>query len=300
MDFYILHILLKIHSVKLNFLLLFLYFIFYSIIMNQFVLILIAVIAFLYLLKPNENNYQPTQEEIQNPEYIDKTQSLKDYPYPQISREFKKLGNGKLPQPLNNLSELLPSGDKELKITRNIQTSETMNKQRMYLPDYYRKDRLSQNPEGTEELRPFLSNNNESEDAWPDTNISEHPKFYNSDLKDEITNIGSFFDKNNQYNDKTSPKTESITSDSCYTDKFGNYFCEDNTRLQLIPPKLISDPQKCYALNSVGIYKDGSLKNDSNDRVLNGGIFYNGVNASHKNNEYWSQPIQIQSGECAI
>ncbi len=268
--------------------------------MNQLIYILLAVIIFFYLLKPNEINYQPSQEEIQNENYIDKTQSLKDYPYPQISRSFKQLSNGKLPQPLNNLSELLPSGEKELKLTRNIQTPETMGKQRMYLPDYYRKDRLSQNPEGTEELRPFLSNNDESEDAWTDTNVSEHPKFYNSDLKDEITNIGSFFDKNNQYNDKSSPNTQSLTSDNCYTDKSGNYFCEDNTRLQLIPPKLISDPQKCYALNSVGIYKDNSSNYNSNDRVMNGGIFYNGVNGSYKNNEYWSSPINIQSGDCAI
>ena len=31
---------------------------------------------------------------------------------------------------------------------------------------------------------------------------------YNSDIKDEITNIGAFFDKNNQYNDKTSINTD--------------------------------------------------------------------------------------------
>ena len=106
--------------------------------------------------------------------------------------------------------------------------------------------------------------------------------------------------QNNQYNDKTSPQTESITSDSCYTDKFGNYFCEDNTRLQLIPPTLISDPKSCYALNSVGIFKDGNLKNDINDRVMNGGQFYNGINASQEKNEYWSSPIKIQQGDCTI
>ena len=60
----------------------------------------------------------------------------------------------------------------------------------------------------------------------------------------------------------------------------GNYFCEDNTRKQLIPPKLITNPKSCYALNTIGLYKDGDLKNDTNDRVINGGIFYNKVNAS--------------------
>ena len=59
----------------------------------------------------------------------------------------------------------------------------------------------------------------------------------------------------------TSSNTESLSSDKCYTDKSGGHFCSDNTRLQLIPPKLISDPNSCYALNNVGIYKDNNGKN---------------------------------------
>ena len=35
-------------------------------------------------------------------------------------------------------------------------------KQRMYLPDYYRKDRLSGNTIGSEELRPFLTDEKKS------------------------------------------------------------------------------------------------------------------------------------------
>ena len=31
-----------------------------------------------------------------------------------------------------------------------------------------------------------------------------------------------FFDKNNQYNDKTSSNTNVLTGDQCYQDKFGN------------------------------------------------------------------------------
>jgi len=265
--------------------------------MNNIVLIIIIIVIFLYFIKSNKIS-QPTQQDIQDPSYINKQQSIKDYPYPQISKTFKKLGNGELPQPLNNLKDILPSGDKTLKITKH--NSEIMN--RMYLPDYYRKDRLSQNPTGTEELRPFINNKDKSEQSWTDTNISEHPKFYNADIKDELTNIGAFFDNNNQYNDKTSSTTNSLTSDSCYTDKMGNYFCEDNTRKQLIPPKLINNPKSCYALNTIGLYKDGDLKNDKNDRVINGGIFYNKVNAaeSYEKNETWSVPIKNQIGDCSI
>ena len=157
--------------------------------MNQLILIIIIIIIFLYLVKPIKINYQPMQEDIQDTKYINKNQLHEDYPYPQISRPFKQLGNGKLPTPMNNLSDILPNGTKELKITRNIQTSDTIGKKRMYLPDYYRKDRLNQNPSGTEEFKPFVNNKDESENAWTDNNVSEHPKFYNSEINDELTNL---------------------------------------------------------------------------------------------------------------
>jgi len=53
-------------------------------------------------------------------------------------------------------------------------------------------------------MRPFVNDDSESESAWTDKNVSEHPKFYTSDVQSDLTNIGSFFDKNNQYHDKTS------------------------------------------------------------------------------------------------
>ena len=265
--------------------------------MNNLFLLVLIIIVFFVLIKPN-GDYQPTQQEIQDLTYIDKTKYIQDYPYPQISRTFKQLSKGKLPSPLNNESDILPSGGQDLRITRT--TPETMSPNRVYLPDYYRKDRLSQNPAGSEELRPFLDNKDKSEDSWTDTNVSEHPKFYNAQVKDELTNIGSFFDKNNQYNDKTSSNTESLSSDSCYNDKSGNYFCADNTRLQLIPPSLISDPKSCYALNAVGMYKDRTSRDDVKDRVMNGGSFYNEVKASLKQNEHWSSPLEIQVGDCQI
>ena len=145
----------------------------------------------------------------------------------------------------------------------------------MYLPDFYRKDRLSGDPSGTEELRKFELNNDKSCQSWTDENVSEHPKFYNADIKNELTNIGAFFDKNNQYSGKSSVNSEPLTTDRCYKNKNGDTFCEDYTRLQLVPPSLISDPQKCYALNSWGMSKDKMLLfSDNTDRVMNGGIFF--------------------------
>ena len=73
--------------------------------MYNLFLILIIIIIFLYLVKPTENNYQPNQQEIQEPTYINKKQLNEDYPYPQISRKFKQLSNNLL-TPLDNLSDI--------------------------------------------------------------------------------------------------------------------------------------------------------------------------------------------------
>jgi len=244
------------------------------------------------IFKPAED-YIPSQEEIQSDTYVDQTKSVKDFPYPQLSRTFKKLTEGKILEPIIDRS--LPSGDTKLEIIRSSSTDKV--KKRMYLPDYYRKDRLSGNPDLTEELRPFLMNKDKSENSWTDVNVSDHPKFYNSEIKDELTDIGSFFDENNHYADQSSPNSETLPSDNCYQDKMGNTFCKDNTRLQLIPPALISDPNSSYALSTIGPYKNRNKRNDSEDRVLNGGVFYDNIKASLKTNEFFSsfdnKPIEI-------
>jgi len=248
------------------------------------------------------DTYEPTQEDIQESTYVNKTKTIHEFPYPQISRGVKKLSEGKSPFPLNNDDKFKPNGEKDLRFIRMTDTPFNLTKERMYLPEFYRKDRLSGNPSGTEELRKFELNNEKSEQSWTDENVSEHPKFYNADINNELTNIGAFFDKNNQYNGKTSPKSEPLTTDRCYKDKDGNKFCEDYTRLQLIPPSLIEDPQNCYALNSWNMYKDKSLSGipDKNDRVINGGMFFNGIHASKNNNETYSRPISQQVGDCAF
>ena len=131
---------------------------------------------------------------------------------------------------------------------------------------------MPMNDIGSEEYRPFVRDSEEPDSSWTDTDVSEHPKFYNVAIKnDNLTNIGSFFDKDNQYNDTTSCNTLALPSDKCYLDKDGGKFCLDNTRLQLRPPALITDPQNNYAINEVGIYKDYASIPDDPNRVINGG-----------------------------
>lgn len=266
----------------------------------EIILIIIILLCVYIFIKPEPKKYEPPQEEIQEPTYINIQNSIETFPYPQISTGVKRLSKGELPFPLNNDSQFQPNGERDLKMIRNNNTQLNMSNNRIYLPDYYRKDRLSGNTSGTEELRPFELDNNKSEQSWTDKNVSEHPKFYNSDIKDEINNIGSFFDKNNNYIDKTSVYSNNLTTDKCYKNKKGEHFCEDNTRLQIIPPSLIQNPTTCHAFNSVGVYKDGKLSDNTNDKVMNGGLFFNKVNASQIKNEEYSRPIKKQISDCSF
>ena len=258
--------------------------------MNNYITAAIILIVLYFLYKP-DILYKPTQEEIQSENYVDITKSIQDFPYPQLSRSFKKLSRGEsiLPKPDNSL----PDGKESLRFTRTAEGTER-SKERIYLPDYWRKDRLS-GSEVSSEYRPFLTDDKKSESSWTDKNVSEHPKFYNSQIKDDLTNIGSFFDENNNYIDKTTVNSGALVSDSCYQDRFGNEFCEDNTRLQNIPPKLMSDP-KSSVLNTIGFYKDKNLIDDKKDKLMNGGSFYNNIRGSTSGETFSSfnnNPLEI-------
>jgi len=223
----------------------------------QNILLILLVLLVIGIYIKNMSN-EPTQNDIQTLEYVkDKSKKVSDteiFPYPQISHGFRKLGRELITKPLNNMKDLLPSSDPDIDVIRD--TSNEMIKKRIHIPDYYRKDRLSENTIGSEEYRPFVHNEEESENSWTDINVSNHPKYYTSDVKNELTNVGMFFDKNNRYNDKTSSNTNVLVSDRCYEDTLGNQFCEDNTRLQNVPPSLITDPSNCKILNSIGVYKE--------------------------------------------
>jgi len=236
---------------------------------------------------PTEDDSRISQGDIQDESYVDKVTHAEDYPYPQISRAFKKLSNGELIGPLQNIKDILPSSEPSIPYIRS------QNKQRVYVPDYYRRDQMEGNSINSSELRPFTREDVESDQSWTDENVSEHPKFYTSDIKDEITNIGAFFDINNQYNDKSSKDTNSLVYDSCYLDKDGTEFCEDNTRLQLIPPRTISNPKKSKALSDIGLY-------NSNSKVMNGHKFFENVTGKKSYNESMSKPIETELGLCSF
>ena len=281
--------------------------------MKQVLLLsIVGIVLFLLFMNNGKGSSEPRQREIQDLSYVtDRDESgvlegsvleeFKGLPYPKISRGYEKLTHGPLPEPLKQLIHKAPESFKRV---RHLDTASTMSPDRMYLPDYYRKDTMDGDDRVLSEMRPFVEDvkgDDDSDSAWTDENVSEHPKFYNSNTEgDELTNIGGFFDKNNQFSDTTSCNTYALPSDNCYKDKQGKKFCMDNTRLQVVPPALITNPRKNDALNTVGLYKDHTSLSNGHARVINGGLFFNSVGGSKKlgMNETFSKPLQRRYGSC--
>jgi len=224
----------------------------------------------------------------------------KELPYPKISWETQE--SESKPGVFTNVLPSLPG----IEIVRD--TPQSITKKRQYLPDYYRKDKLSGNTIGTTEYNSFTPNLDEPDNAWSDDNVSELPGYHTSEVTNGLTNPGAFYNKDNQYHDTTSPKTTGLVSDRCFVDKRGKEFCMDNTRIQNIPPSLIEDPQHCHVLNNIGIHKDKWMTNNheisnqvetihgqsylswnyKNDKVMNGSHFTGNIKGSKSVNEQYS------------
>lgn len=226
----------------------------------------------------------PDQSDIQSLTYA--KSKTADFIYPQISHGFKQLSKGNV-KPLNNLKNLLPNNSDTINITRD----NGRDTDRFYIPDYFRRDTLPNNNIGSEEMRPFINDDNINENSWTDTNVSEHPKYYTNDFENNFTDTGSFFDKKNQFHDTTSSNTFVLPSDNCYIAKNGETFCRDNTRIQNISPKLISDPDSLSTLELIGIYKDS---NCATPDINSESKLFDNVGPSRKlgTNESFAKPLE--------
>ena len=164
------------------------------------------------------------------------------------------------------------------------------------------KDFISPDPNGSTEYR-FVNESPKS--AWSEVNVSQHPKFYTSDIKNEIIDPSKFFNTNHFFHDNTSPDAVSQLPDRCIEDENGNIFCNYNNRLQLVPPSLVTNIEGNLVLNSVGtLHKDRSkaivniaevhniagnnykVWSYNNESINNGGKYFNTVYGYEGNKEY--------------
>jgi len=224
---------------------------------------------------------------------------LGNFPRPQISRHSLQLSNNIPVNPLYNRKEG-KIDESKVNIIRSSNVDNDKNPI-YYKPSFYKKDFISPNPLGSTEYNFAEFNDKKTSYAWTENNVSQHPQFYRSNIKDEKTNVGRFFSKN-KFHDKTSPYSTNNLPDRCFLDKDDEIVCNFNDRLQNIPPSLIEGKNK--VLNSVGVIgSDNSIYKDihskeidssngnsyvayeySNEKEMNGADVYKGVQGSFNNN----------------
>ena len=169
----------------------------------------------------------------------------------------------------------------------------------LYYPKYYLKDNLSGNTINTSEYRLAELNNNKSSTSWTDENVSQYPNYYSSQLKDEITNVGAFFDVNNNFVDTTKPRTDANVGDVCFDTEEGR-ICLENDKQHNIPPSLITNRNNCGFLNSIGLLEFSNNLHDNSDKVINGGFLYGTVKGSSSYKSPYSKPIEKQVLTCEL
>ena len=127
--------------------------------------------------------------------------------------------------------------------------------------------------------------NSDYEKAWTEENVSKNSKYYKSDIKDEKTDPGKFFNKNNEYVDITEEyKSKDMIPEKCFYD--GNELkCQFNNKLQIIPPRLIEDPENRTVILSIGDDKNINTNKLSDEVYSFNGNTYNVWDYGKKNSK---------------
>ena len=226
---------------------------------------------------------------------------LGKFPRPQISRGYTQLSQNLVNNPLYS-RDLKSIKDDDIQIIRSSNVANDKNPI-YYKPDFYKSDFISPNPLGSTEYTFAEFDGERTTNAWTDNNVSQHPAFYRSEIEDEKTNIGRFFDVNSRFNDKTSVYSTNNLPDRCFLDKDDKVICNFNDKLQNIPPSLIDKKDKVNFLNRIGTNEKGLYKdiNDSlvksvggndyltyeynDEKEMNGAEVFKGVQGSTESNE---------------
>jgi len=219
-----------------------------------------------------------------------------NFPIPQSTTHSKSLTTN-YPENLSIITNgaTIPNED-----TVNIVRSAKVPLQESHFPEYYRKDNLSGNTIDTSEYKFAEVDNLKSSHAWSDENVSQYPNYYTSQLKNEVTNVGAFFDINNNFVDTTKPRSNANVGDICFVSKEGEKVCLDNQNIHNVPPSIVNNTSNCGFLNSIGLLEFSNLINEDKERVNNGGYLYGSVKGSKKHNEDYSKPIKRQILSCQI
>tara|TARA_B110000495_G_C22953990_1_gene558785 strand:+ start:457 stop:1299 length:843 start_codon:yes stop_codon:yes gene_type:complete len=275
-------------------------------------IVLIVVLLVIVVNFTRENKYKPhksyksnrdkdniisvSEENILIENRGDPVKTTGNFPIPQSSTISKSLSTD-YPEDLSIITNGATIDNQDI-IVEERSSITPMNES--HFPKYYRKDNMSGNTIGSSEYKFAEVDNLKSSHAWSDQNVSQYPNFYTSQIKNGLTNPGDFFDVNNNFVDTTKPRSTANVGDICFMSKEGENVCLDNSRVQNVPPSLISDVSNCGFLNSIGLLEFSNLINEDKERVNNGGFLYGNVKGSKKHNEVYSEPIQQQVLSCQV
>lgn len=130
--------------------------------------------------------------------------------------------------------------------------------------------------------------------AWTDENVSKNTKYHTSDVKGEKTDTGAFFNSKKEFVDITSYKSKDMIPEKCFIEN-GELNCEFNNKLQIIPPRLIEDPEKNPLLLSIGDDKNINTNILSKDVFSFNGNTYNVWDYGEKETEGYNLDSKPQS-----
>jgi len=141
--------------------------------------------------------------------------------------------------------------------------------------------------------------------AWSEVDVSQHPKYYTSDLQNEKINIAGFFNNDQFYHDNTSPNSNTTLPERCSMNSNNEVLCDYNNRLQLIPPTLISNSETNPVLTNIGgdnfyntidTVKVGNISGNNyqvweydDEKSINGGKYFEGVYGASAENETYME-----------
>ena len=239
---------------------------------NTVIIIILIVFIGFYLFKKSKQNDNVKLNHKYNYQQVDNK-----FPYPQSTSESVNLSK-------DNIQVIHP----KMMVSEPIE----------YKKDYLKHDILSPDPSGSTEYQHVAS---EPGNAWTNENVSQHPEYYRSNFTDEITDTGSFFNKQNNLVDNTSPQSKTYLPDRCFVNTNNEVLCDFNNKLQNIPPKTFEsnntliqsigqennyNPKSVSSKNILNVNNNNYQSwNFKNENIMNGGDFFNGVQGSSQSNE---------------
>jgi hypothetical protein len=264
--------------------------------------------------KQGLNNYIKEKSEVKV-EYKD---PFYKFPDPMLSNISHPLSKGFKPT-FQNLNESEPDMS-DLNIIRKSNLDYYMQNPKVFNPMAINKDTMNANPGNftLQGLAKRWDGKEESISMTSDEYLTKYPKYSDSNITNELTNVGYFFD--NEENNKYIDLKSKILPDNCSLDG-DSLSCEFNNKLQEIPDKLMKNNSQ--VLNSIGVLVDneelykstngyeigqvdgGNYKiwNYADEKGMNGGVEFGSVYGSGPlgtNETYANVTDNLNCSSCAI